>query len=363
MSTESWLQFALDASLDKYETYLGMQGFKFAENFGERGAIYVSSEGQYVVVPTTKEIDDIEMRLAKLVGDLSRFLDYDREKIARSISSIGFDALKVKTGIGNSSISVDLDDALDTLHNSYALIDYSAVFATSKKPVLYVRGRRSKKVSQYLDAVRMGQTEPGSFVLTLLLPTQRADRLLEKESENLGIGQRVSNALANGLEASKSFSTETGAPKIAFPANFATALAEIVALSPKVEINLHQSSSREIHRVAFERRDEEGLREIADKLAPRVETWTRKVRGTVFGVIEPRGQRSGSVVLETLIGDDLKNLRIPFVRSERQIVIEALDKKAELALEVEGEIVKSAGGRYTMEKPQNFQCVQRGSLT
>ncbi|ALE16783.1 hypothetical protein AMC99_01491 [Altererythrobacter epoxidivorans] len=363
MTSEAWLHFAMDASLEKYETFLTLQGFNFSEDLGGRGAVYVSKDGRYVVVPTTKNIDDLEMRLIKLINDLSRLLDSDRERIARSISSIGFDTLRVRTGIGASSVSVDLDDAIETLNNSYSLIDYAAVFATSEKPVSYVRGRRTNEVSKYLDTVRMGQTEPGSFVITLLLPTQRTDSLLGNESEHINIGRRVSNSLANGLEASKIQPNELLQLSPVFPANFATALAEIVALSPRVEIGVHQSMEQRIRKVEFQRRDEDTLREIADQLAPRAETWKRKLSGTVVGVTEPRGQRNGTLILEARFGDDLKHVRIPFERGDRKLVIDAFDQKAELSLEVQGLIVKSAGGRYSMEQPTDFACVRRGSLT
>lgn len=358
----TWVQLAAEAPTENFETYLSMAGFKFEELLGAQGAVYRSSEGKVVILPLTRKISDYKMRIAAAIQTLSRLLEEDREKIAKAISSIGFDTLKIRTGIGSNSFSLDLDEALDTLHSGYALVDYSAVTATSNLPVKYVQGRRTKRVSNYLDTVRMGQTEPGSFVLTLLLPTSRSADLTTSSEDTLSLGQRVSDTLARGLSYTKGIVVAGDSPSTEITANFANALAEIVKVSPRVEIGVDQRVSGKFDIVEFSKDDEEPLRQIADFLAPRVESRRREISGTVVSLAETRGQKSGTFVVETMIGGETKNVKVPYTRGDRKRVIEAYDKKAELTVSLEGTLVRSAGGRYTIENLVDLRLSPRGSL-
>ena len=362
MSTEPWVQLAGEAPLVNFETYLGSIGFKFEEPFGDRGAVYVSERGQHVLLPTTREIPDYSMRVTTLIEQLSRFLEVEREKLAKMISGIGFDALKIKTGIGASSFSVDLDEAIDTLHNGYSLVDYSAVQATSKNPVAYIHGRRSNRVRKYLDSVRMGQTEPGSFVLTLLLPTTASSELVVEDGSAISLGERVSETLVSGLNYSHQILREGSEPSARITANFAAALAEIVKVSPQVEIGVERRSKNIFDPLAFSRNDEDQLRFIADRLAPNVETRHRSITGTVVNLTESRAQKQGYFIVEVKIGDELKNVKVPFGHSVRKVVIEAFDRKADVSIQLRGDLVRSASGRYSVKNPVDFEIIERGSL-
>lgn len=361
MTDEPWIQLSTEAPTENFETYLSIVGFKFEEALGGRGAVY-RLEGKTVVLPITKEIDDYRTRILSLVESVSRFLGQDRDKIARAISSIGFDALKIRTAIGSSSYSLDLDEALDTLHRGYSLVDYSAVTATANVPLSYIQGRRTKKVSNYLDTVRMGQTEPGSFILTLLLPTSRSIDLMGDGEDPIGMGRMVSDTLVKSLSYSKELVVKGENPSTAITANFANALAEIVSNSRELEIGVDQRSLNKFEVVKFSREDEEPLRQVADFLAPRVEVRRTSVSGTIVGLTETRGQKSGTFVVETRIGGELRNVRVPYTRTDRKDVIDAYDRKAEVIVSLEGTLVRSAGGRYTVEQPFNLQLARRGAL-
>lgn len=337
-------------------------GFKFEEALGDRGLVYRSTQGKVVILPSSKIFVDYEERLVNAVETLSRVLGEDRLRIAKAISSIGFDILKIRTAIGSGSYSLDLDEALDTLHGGYNLVDYSAVKATSQGLVKYVKGRRSKVVASYLDTVRMGQTEPGSFVLTLLLPTNSSSELVGLGEDAISLGQKVSQTLLESLIHSKKIVEEKNKKSAQISANFAYTLAEMVKRSPKIEIGVEQKSARVFKSVDFSRDDEDSLREIADYLAPRIETLNTTVAGTVINLSETRGQRSGTFIVETIIDDEIKNVRVPYDRSNRKQVIEAYDRKAEITISLHGNLIKSAGGRYTVEGPSGLILKRRGAL-
>lgn len=365
MSTEPWIRIALEASLENYEVFLTARGFTRTEDLGGRASVYEGPNGEAVLLPQAATYDDYSLRIAELVDSLARILGEDRDNLSKLIASVGYDVFKIRTEIGRSSYSVDLDDALDLLHNGYSIVDYSAVYATSNKTVSYVHGRRTKEVSTYLDSVRMGQTEPGSFVLTLLLPVV-GRRDLVRGSSVLSLGQRVSDAIVSGLQSSKEvlaeFEREGETKPGEFPANFASALAEIVKRSPEVEMGVNQRATGATHRVSFGRKDEEPLREIADSLTPRVKSWTTTISGTVVSVTEPRGQKNGAFTIEALIEGALKNVKVPFTREDRKMVIQAFDEKADLKLKLRGRLVKNYSGRYSVERPQQIRTVKRGKL-
>lgn len=366
MKAEPWIRLAAEAPLENFETFLTSEGFTQTDVLGNKAVLFQFKNGESVLLPLSKEFSDFELRMADLVSSIADILKMSRDVVSKTVSSVGFDIFRIRTGIGRESFSVDLDDALDLLHNGYALVDYSAVFATSRVPVPFIQGRRTKEVATYLDTVRMGQTEPGSFVLTLLLPNIRNSDLVEESPLNVALGQRVSDALALGLSSSKealSTSSRVAAARHPFTANFATALAEIVARSSEIEIGVEQRHTKQDHRVLFSRADEEPLRELADNMAPKVKSWAAELTGTVTNVTEPRGQKNGTFIIETHVDDGTKNVKVPFARSERKMIIQAFDEKADVKLRVCGRVVKSAGGRFSVEAPSGISIIRRGELT
>ena len=153
MSEDPWIRLALESSLENIELFLRARGFSYRESLGNRASIYESPSGDWVLVPKDSSFDDYATRITELVDSLSQILKEDRYNVAKLIASVGYDVFKIRTQIGRESFSVDLDDALDLLHNGYAIVDYSAVYATSNKPVPYVHGRRRNEVADYLDSV------------------------------------------------------------------------------------------------------------------------------------------------------------------------------------------------------------------
>lgn len=365
MSTEPWIRFATETPLENFEIFLTAQGFIQTEILSNRAVIFESKSGHSVLLPLSKDFADFPLRVADLVSSLAEILTLDRDSLSKTISSVGYDIFKIRTGIGRESFSVDLDDALDFLHNGYALVDYSAVLATSKNKISYIQGRRTNEVASYLDTVRMGQTEPGSFVLTLLLPNCDKSNLIDDKASIVGLGQKVSDALVKGLQSSKAALDESlkiAGARRTFTANFANALAEIVGRSAEVQIGLDQRARNQMHKVSFKRHDEGHLREIAEVMTPKEQSQFSNIVGTVVNVAEPRGQRNGTFVVETLLDGAIKNVRIPFSRKDRKNVIKAFDEKADFSVQIEGTLTKHVSGRFSLENPADLLLIQRGGL-
>lgn len=366
MSKDPWIRYAKDAPLENFEIFLSARGFRPVDTVGDRAVVYEARDKTKVLLPQSKDFDDFSLRIADLVDTVARILGKDRDSIARLISSVGYDLFKIRTGIGRQSFSVDLDEALDTLHNGYDIVDYSAVYAASNTPPKFIKGRRTKEVSSYLDSVRMGQTEPGSFILTLLLPVADGRDLMGTKDSTFSLGRKVSDAIVKGLKSSKAALNPDAKKDIEsrpLTANFLSALAGIVKSSPSLEIGVDQKTTGVANHFRFKRNDEEALLELAQHLTPRSEAREVTIVGTVINVTEPRGQKNGFFLLESEIEGSLKRVKVPFSRGERQDVIKGFDEKADLRLRVRGRLTKSDGGRLSLESHSGMTLSRRGKLT
>jgi hypothetical protein len=84
------------------------------------------------------------------------------------------------------------------------MVMYAANAAAAQKPRAAWRGRRAEEVDEYLSALRLGQSQRGSFVISLLSPW---DFIPAAELEQMDLsfidpfGRRATKMLGRALEA------------------------------------------------------------------------------------------------------------------------------------------------------------------
>lgn len=361
--------------LGALRSFLRNQGYIYREPWGRYLQRFSRKKGgreDNVLVPTQRDISDFERRLLEAFDSLSRQLEITSEAILREVVNSAYEIVRIRVNEGEQESTIPYDTSIDLLRGGFALIDSSAVTAISHETLSIIRGRRPDVVRRYLDDVRVGQTEIGSFVLTLLMPTGiDASDLDLPATVSDSFGARVSETFSSTLQAAEEAVRANGVQsnrslmQSGITANFSGAVARIVEAAGDVSISLArvgitQSTAKRVSS-KFLAEDSEKLRDIEERLTPRGDAEPFTVTGTITEFREPRGKSNGSIVVTCDVHGETRQVRTKFDRANRQIVIQALERKSEVYIEVDGDLL-SKSGHFQLENPIGFRTVRRGPL-
>ncbi|WP_420137991.1 hypothetical protein, partial [Sphingomonas sp.] len=339
----------------------------------ERYCINLHGKTSEVLLPTSTDIKDYNRRVASLFYDLEQILEMEVDQIYRNLEALSYDVVRIRAHEGRHIGSLQFGEAVDLLENGFELIASAATTAVLERPRSILRGRRPDEVRDYLDRVRMGQTEIGSFVLTLLLPVApnlNAPALSPEDSTTFGrkVSQRLDSALSASHEAAKvarvqGASVFLEAVEKGVTANFCSALAAMLKtagdLTLRIDHGVNSASTSSQRKFSFIREDVSVLSDAASALSDRPNDEPAILSGTITTLREASLRKPGSLTLQTYIEGESHAVRIPFSRAERETVIEAFRSKIECTLEVRGSLSRK-GSHYSLLNPHDFKIVKFG---
>jgi hypothetical protein len=147
-------------------------------------------------------------------------------------------------------------------------------------------------------------------------------------------------------------------------ANFSGGIAQMLEAAGDVTISLshrHGASDPKLLASRFSAADASRFRDIERRLTPTEEEEPFTVTGPITEFREPKGRTNGSIIVATNVHGETRPVRINFRREDRATVVEAIEKKADVFLTVEGYLI-SKGGHYRLENAEDFRLTRRGSL-
>lgn len=362
--------------LGPMRSFLRSQGYLYREPWGNYLQRFSRKKGgreDNILLPSEREISDYNRRIVEALDSLSRQIQISVDTIVRDIINSAYEIVRIRVNEGNNETTIPYDTSIDLLRGGFALIDSSAVTAVSDDPLAIVRGRRPDVVRRYLDEVRVGQTEVGSFVLTLLMPTSvDANDLNLPTSVSDSFGARVSETLSSTLIAAEEaarasrIQSNRSLMQSGITANFSGAVARILEAAGDVSISIGMTSTAQsaIKRVnsKFLAEDSAKFRDIEGRLTPQGDAEPFTATGTVTEFREPRGKSNGSIVIMCDVHGETRQVRAKFERADRPVIVHAIEKKSEVYIEVDGSLL-SKNGHFQLENPILFRTVWRGLLT
>ena len=187
--------------------YLSAQGWEQVRPYGDMGSVYASEyHNREVLVPASTEFADYAIRLNEIIATLSRVEDRDGLAILRDITLTGYDLVRVRLPEAAEDGSVPIDAGVTLLSESRKLLMAAACSALKPRDA-FPRPASYRKANDYIRTVRLGQTEQGSFVISLLSPVP-----VSQDVENASAAQEMTVApfarqatckLASGLSSAE----------------------------------------------------------------------------------------------------------------------------------------------------------------
>lgn len=244
-------------------SYLRSKGWIKSENIGDKASLWTivkNGEDELdVTLPLKRELGDYALRMGEVINTLAETEERSSLEILSDIQSIRADVVRIRAlGSQAEHGSLPLGSAIRLVESSRDMLLSAACAAVDKRP--FFAKRKVQQAIDYINQVHMGQTERGSFVITILspvLPELRQGQAPLPEIELPDPFERqVTKTLMNALvaldQAAKSASLEDSiepfkeAVRLGVSANLCDSIVGLsqVCCNERVEIGMSWSPSR-----------------------------------------------------------------------------------------------------------------------
>lgn len=160
-----------------------------------------------VWLPLDKEFIDFEEGIQRLVREFASFEEKSQLEVLEDLNTIALgDIIRLTTFdlTNRASTSIPILDGVALVEKAKRIATAAALTVDEKKPVHSTY--RPPTVAEYLDKVRLGQTERGSYRIKLISPLPIQPSLLEDQVAPFE--RRVVTTLMDSLDALKIVSKE-----------------------------------------------------------------------------------------------------------------------------------------------------------
>ena len=200
--------------LEDVEAYLRSRGWSKTDGAGARLSLWVmesqAAPFDELVLPTSSDVVDYATRLAEVLRILENVESRSQLSIVTGIRFAFFDVIRVSRPTDDDhGESIGLDEGVGLVEQARALVTSAA--CTAVKPHRVIPSRRPPLALDYMNRVRMGHTEHGSFTVTVASKVEPQRTLgspaLEEEWGD-PFPRRVTKTLAGALTAASEAAAE-----------------------------------------------------------------------------------------------------------------------------------------------------------
>ena len=177
-------------------------GFEKTDDYGKTSAVFNHNKHGEILVPITQNIGDYKTAVARVFERFVEILDDNELTVFNSIIGSEFDVIRFATESEDDG-SIYLDNAL-TLHTR-AKDMLLAAACSAKRPQASFRAGANKEAKEYLDKVRLAQSEKGSYVIKLHspVPPRLQQVLIEEPIDEQPYERQVTSTLMSALAQSE----------------------------------------------------------------------------------------------------------------------------------------------------------------
>lgn len=197
--------------------YLSRRGWNL---LGPRGpyveiwAIHEPSSDRRLLVPKTPSLDDYASRVSDVIQALEDVEDRSQVEILYDLLAVHWDVIRVPVGDGGRHAgTIAIQDGALLIERSKDMVLAAAKRADTREPRRVYGPRRSQQVDEYMRSVRLGQTEHGSYVITVHSPVSHVLQQTLFEGADISepddpFSRQVTRTLARSLEHTVEAATE-----------------------------------------------------------------------------------------------------------------------------------------------------------
>jgi hypothetical protein len=355
--------------------YLRANGWRQEADLGGKGNLWLfqNSDGQEfdIAAPARRDLADYALRMAEVLYTLSEVEGRSQLDVLRDIQTTTADLVRVRSQSPDAENgTLPLDQAVAFVEGSRDMLLAAACAAIDKRP--FFAKRKAQQAMAYLRQVRMGQTERGSYVLTILSPVApelRAQGTLFAVEPEDPFERSVTRTLMNALEALDQASRDAAvdgdmtAFQIAVNRGVSANLCEAViglsdvSLGEGLDIQISWSRTRPVDdkirsRVILGNDSIPIIKEAARLFREFAPLEDVEIEGFVTRLDRGREAQEGDVTIEASLEGKLRRIALRLSAETYTRAVQAHDERR--PVRCTGELVKEGRG-YRLNDPRHFE--------
>ncbi|MEM6275281.1 MAG: hypothetical protein AAF735_08590 [Myxococcota bacterium] len=354
----------LEISPQSLVAFARSEGWQRVDDYGSHSDVFSGSALPEIIIPRTRHLGDYATVVWNLIQAFSSKTRQDELTTHRALIGADHDVVRVRALGTDDNGTVKLDSGVEIIRQSKEML-LSAACATGQRRKVY-RASANKEATEYMSRVRLGQTEHGSFVVTLLSPVAPALvpqtngevwAPVEDEPEERRITRRLMEALRAARNATERAQIDgikvfEKAVSSGVSANLCESLASMIEKTDDLEIGLTWARTRPTpetqSRVSFSYSDAQTLREAGRLFKEKEPRESIELIGPVTILKRDEQASSGFVTLRTIIDNQPKSVKLTLDGSAYSVAIEAHESKNPIL--ATGDLVRD-GDRWVMKNP------------
>ena len=231
--------------------YARTNGWSRQEQYREHSDVFTGDSLPEIIVPRTERLGDYASVVESLIETFAGVSDRDRSSVYRSLVTADRDVVSLRVAERDDG-SVSLPDGVDLVGGARDLL-LSAACSLRGPPRAVYRAGANREAVDLVKRMRLGQTEQGSFVVTLLTPVVAPPLLLDEQDQNAPIERRMTRRLVEALTAARQAAARAAAGESdAFDktvaegvsANLCEALVRILERFPTLDVGVSWARTR-----------------------------------------------------------------------------------------------------------------------
>lgn len=352
--------------------YLKSQRWERFKDFGDRGVVYGLNDSFEVFAPGSSQLADYAESVSRVISVLAQSEERDELSIYRDLASADRDLIRFRAPDADEDGSIDLDIGVDLVQQCRDALLAAACSASA--PKRFYRSGSNAKATEYLKSVKLGQTEQGSFVVTILSPVPpylelAGQQILSPEFAEEPFERQVTRTLSQAIKAVRAAIAEVGrggnieaferAVEKGVSANLCTAIAKFVVDGRGLDFSLTWARTRPTTEVraqtVFVSSDSTILSEAAKVLRSMTSFRNEVLQGVVIGLNRDEFPQNGRVKFKTFVDGQPRSVTIELPQDLYSRAIDA--HKAGSEIKLEGDL-EFEGQRYYLRTPRNLEIVE-----
>ena len=365
---------ARTVGLRAVHAYLSANGWVRDDSaFRETAHVYLWPEDdrEAAIVPASEMYADYGTRIYQIAEQIGRIEQRNISAVLIDLSIADSDLIRVRLPNADESNTVRLTDGAAVLEEAKRLLRAAA--CSVDRPQRMYRSGPNQAAAKYLDRVRLGHTEPGSYVINLLSPLAHSLReqgtLLPEEP----FERRVTRRLASGLRASRHATDRVNRGLADFgefesrlgegiSANLCRSVARLTEAGKGLEVSVSWAMTRPNLQdvggrvaVTFRLQDVDVLDEAARVLSDRRERTDEQIQGYVSRLARDRTDPTGTATVKAHVDGKRVSVQAVFDLADYMKITRA--HGSHLPVSLAGDLHR-VGQRWHLRNPRRVTVIE-----
>lgn len=351
--------------------YARSAGWSKTEEYGEYSDVYEGHQLPEIIVPRTQRLGDYPQVVARLIAIFAQTAEVNEVELYNDLAVADRDVFRVKANTGNNDGTIELAQGVALVNGARELALAAAYSLRNPRPVYGTRDNRD--AIEFMRRVRLGQTETGNFVLTILFPVVPPEVqliLLGTETDNDPVERRITRRLVQAVSAAKMATSQTMSGQTGIflevvsegvSANLCEALVKVIEPVASVELSIAwartrpRSSPRSV--ICFAKDDASILREAAQSFRRQEARLDERLFGSLHSLRRDDRETDGTITLRALVDERVEWVTAVLSESDYNRAILAHRERSPVI--VEGDLDRF-GQRWHLLNPRIVEVIVDG---